>query len=219
MEAIAARHVAETFASRVALLWPATDGALIVPRAGVDPARCAEADVSVAQWVYDHGHSAGLGADALPGADAAYLPLAGSQRALGVLVVLPSNRRRILLPEQHHLLETFAGQIALAVERSLLPRPRSRRRSPRRPRYWRNTLLASISHDLRTPLAVIAAAGSTLADDSLALDAQGRARLANSIVSRTRDMTLLISNVLDPDALRDRRGAAAPGTGRCWRIW
>jgi two-component system sensor histidine kinase KdpD len=37
---------------------------------------------------------------------------------LGVLAVLPQQRRRLLLPEQRHLMETFAGQIALAVERA-----------------------------------------------------------------------------------------------------
>ena len=72
------------------------------------------------QWVFDHGAPAGLGTDTLPAAPAQYLPLVGSQRTLGVLAVQPvySQRRRLLLPEQRHLLETFAGQIALALERA-----------------------------------------------------------------------------------------------------
>jgi two-component system sensor histidine kinase KdpD len=197
MESIAARHVHETFASHVALLWPAGDGALAVPQYSLDPIRYDGADVSVAQWVYDHGHAAGLGADALPGAEAVYLPLAGSQRTLGVLVVLPRNRRRLLLPEQYHLLETFAGQIALAVERSLLAEAAQEARIATQTEVLRNTLLASISHDLRTPLAVITTAGSTLAEEGLMLSVQARTQLANSIVSRARDMNQLISNVLD----------------------
>ena len=53
-------------------------------------------------------------------APALYLPLGDAQRQLGVLAVLPQNRRRVLLPEQLHLLETFAGQIGLALERARL---------------------------------------------------------------------------------------------------
>ena len=78
------------------------------------------ADLAVAQWVQDHGEPAGLGTDTLPGSEALYLPLKGSQAVLGVLGVLPANPRRVLLPEQFHLLETFAGQIALALERAQL---------------------------------------------------------------------------------------------------
>ena len=78
------------------------------------------ADLAVAQWVADHGHRAGLGSDTLPAAPALYLPLSTGRETLGVLAVLPDNRRRVLLPEQRHLLETFAGQIALAVERARL---------------------------------------------------------------------------------------------------
>ena len=59
------------------------------------------------------GDRAGLGSDTLPAAPALYVPLAQEARSaqLGVLAVLPSNPRRVLLPEQRHLLETFAGQI------------------------------------------------------------------------------------------------------------
>jgi two-component system sensor histidine kinase KdpD len=61
----------------------------------------------------------------------------------------------------------------------------------------RNTLLASISHDLRAPLAVITGASTALADPSLSFDPEARASLARTIASRARDMSELVSNVLD----------------------
>ncbi|MET0291925.1 MAG: DUF4118 domain-containing protein, partial [Steroidobacteraceae bacterium] len=97
MRDIAVRHVAETFASQAVLLLPDGEGHL---RSSADPKVGFEADASVAQWVFDHGNPAGLGTGALPGQNALYLPLAGAARTLGVLAVLPANRRRVLLPEQ-----------------------------------------------------------------------------------------------------------------------
>lgn len=61
----------------------------------------------------------------------------------------------------------------------------------------RNTLLASISHDLRTPLSVIAGAGSTLADHGRDIDEASRIALARSIQTTAQDMAELVSNVLD----------------------
>jgi two-component system sensor histidine kinase KdpD len=114
-----------------------------------------------------------------------------------VVAVLPSNRRRVLLPEQRHLLETFAGQTALALERARLAESAETARVAAESESLRNTLLASISHDLRTPLAVIAGAGSTLAQHGATLDAATRTALARSIESKAREMSELVSNVLD----------------------
>jgi two-component system sensor histidine kinase KdpD len=114
------------------------------------------ADLSVAQWVYDNAAPAGLGTDTLPAAIAQYLPLKGSHHALGVLAVEPTQRRRLLLPEQRHLIDTFAAQIALALERAGLQDAAEQSRVTAETERLRNTLLASISHDLRSPLAVIA---------------------------------------------------------------
>jgi two-component system, OmpR family, sensor histidine kinase KdpD len=75
-------------------------------------------DLAIAQWVFDHSAPAGLGTDTLPGAPVQYLPLKSARHTLGVLAVEPTQRRRLLLPEQHHFLETFAAQIALALERA-----------------------------------------------------------------------------------------------------
>ncbi len=126
-------------------------------------------------------------------------------QTLGVLAVQAANQRRVLLPEQRHLLETFAGQIALALERIQLAHAAESSRVEAETESLRNTLLASISHDLRTPLAVIAGAGSALADPGGELDAESRRKLAQSIETRARDMSDVISNVLDLTRLESDR--------------
>jgi len=123
--------------------------------------------------------------------------LGDAERKLGVLAVLPSNPRRVLLPEQRHLLETFAGQIGIAIERARLAEVAEAARVSGERESLRNTLLASISHDLRTPLAVLAGAGSTLAERGDALDAETRTSLARSIEKKAHEMSEVISNVLD----------------------
>jgi two-component system sensor histidine kinase KdpD len=114
-----------------------------------------------------------------------------------VLAVLPLNARRVLLPEQSHLLDTFAGQIGLALERVRLAEVAEASSLAAERETLRNTLLASISHDLRTPLAVMAGAGSTLAERGATLDEPTRTALARSIETKALEMSDLVSNVLD----------------------
>jgi two-component system sensor histidine kinase KdpD len=194
---VAVRHVAEVFRCKVVVLLPDARGRLRYPRDKPGETALRRADLAVAQWVADHGRQAGLGTDTLPGATALYEPLGDVERHLGVLAVLPENRRRVMLPEQRHLLETFAGQIGLALERALLAEQAEAARVSAEGESLRNTLLASISHDLRTPLAVMAGAGSTLADHGALLDEATRSALARSIETKAREMSDLISNVLD----------------------
>jgi len=197
MARVAVRHVAEVFDSSAVVLTPDSTGRLKYPAGSPLESSFRGADLSVAQWVFDHGQRAGLGTDTLPAAPAVYLPLVGTQRTLGVLAVLPTNRRRILLPEQRHLLETFAGQIALAWERAALGEEAANSRIAAASESLRNTLLASISHDLRNPLAVIAGAASTLARHGSALEPAAQRSLALSIEEQAHEMSNLISNVLD----------------------
>jgi Osmosensitive K+ channel histidine kinase len=197
MAQVAVRHVAEVFSSAAVVLRPDAHGRLAYPTATPIEESFRGADLSVAQWVFDHAALAGLGTDTLPAAPAIYLPLRGAQRIRGVLAVLPTNRRRILLPEQRRLLETFAGQIALAWERTALGEEAATSRVVAETETLRNTLLASISHDLRTPLAVITGAASTLARHGDAMETSARQSLAESIEEQAHEMSNLISNVLD----------------------
>lgn len=197
MATVAVRHVAEVFACKAAVLLPDASGQLRYPRETPIENSFIQADLPIAQWVFDHGKRAGLGSDTLPAAPALYIPLSNEPRRLGVLAVLPENPRRVLLPEQRHLLETFAGQLGLAMERAQLAETAEAARVAAETESLRNTLLASISHDLRTPLAAIAGAGSTLAEHGRQLDEETRTSLARSIETKARDMSDLVSNVLD----------------------
>ena len=194
---VSVRHVAEVFRCQAVVLLPDATGQLRFPTDPPGESALRGADLAVAQWVTDHGRQAGLGTDTLPGAPAVYVPLGDARRPLGVLAVLPENRRRVMLPEQRHLLDTFAGQTGLALERALLAEQAESARVSAEGESLRNTLLASISHDLRTPLAVMAGAGSTLAERGEALDPATRATLARSIATKACEMSELISNVLD----------------------
>ena len=197
MARVAVRHVAEVFQCHAVILLPDVDGKLHHPQERPLDQSFRSADLAVAQWVTDHGKQAGLGTDTLPAATGLYVPLGDERQRLGVLAVLPSNPRRVLLPEQHHLLETFAGQIGLALERARLAESAEEANLARERESLRNTLLASISHDLRTPLAVIAGAGGALADRGALLDESTRVSLARSIEAKATEMSGLVSNVLD----------------------
>jgi len=203
MARVAVRHTSEVFDSQVVVLVPDARGRLRYPEGESISGSLHGADLDVAQWVQDHGEAAGLGTDTLPASQALYLPLKGTQAAprsthgvLGVLAVLPVQPRGVLLPERYHLLETFAGQVALALERAQLAEQAQRATVNAETESLRNALLASISHDLRTPLAVISGASSSLAERGERLSAEQRRELARSIFEQSQEMAELIANVL-----------------------
>jgi two-component system sensor histidine kinase KdpD len=208
MARVAVRHVSEVFDSQVVVLLPDSNQEIHYPKTESASGSLHGADLAVAQWVQDHGEPAGLGTDTLPSGEALYLPLPGAQSALGVLAVLPANPRRVLLPEQFHLLETFAAQIALALERAQLAERAQRASIEAETEGLRNALLASISHDLRTPLAVIAGASSSLLEKGKVLSEPSREELARSIYEQSRQMADLVANVLQMTRLEG--GAIAP---------
>src|SRR2546426_755925 len=212
MARAAVRHVSEVFESQAVVLFPDAAGRIRHPRGASTPGSLRGADLAVAQWVQDHGEPAGLGTDTLPSAESVYLPLKGSQAVLGVLAVLPANVRRVLLPEQFHLLETFAGQIAISLERALLAEQAQRAQVDAETEGLRNALLASISHDLRTPLAVISGASSSLVERGERLGADERKALAASIFEQSQQMGDLVGNMLEMTRLE----AGAIALNRDW---
>jgi two-component system sensor histidine kinase KdpD len=182
--AAASRHIQDAFASRVTTLLPDEHGVL-------------PGDDGVAQWVMEHGRMAGLGTDTLPASPALCLPLAGRSGTLGVVRIEPRDPRDALDPVRRQLLETFVGQAALALERAVLAERHNQAQMLVEAERLRTSLLSSLSHDLRTPLAGIEGAASSLLEDGAGFGPEARRELAHTILDQSRRMTRLIGNLLD----------------------
>src|SRR5262249_19705698 len=155
--------IAEGFDSEVHLLFPerTSRGLVLQPLGSTSEAVLDEHDLGVAKWVFENGERAGRGTDTLPSASTLFLPLETRQGIVGILGVRPRPAGRPLLffsSDQLRLLETFAGQVALAQERILTAQDAQRAHLQVEAERLRNSLLSAVSHDLRTPLAAIAGA-------------------------------------------------------------
>ncbi len=195
--AVAMKHIGEVFSSRVVILLPDEKGALAVPVTAPETFALDERESSVAQWVFDHSQRAGLGTDTLPGAMGLYLPLLTSSGTVGVLGILPDPASSLLDQEQIHILESFSNQTAMALERALLAEETQQAILKAEREVLRNTLLSSVSHDLRTPLAAITGAATTLLQGDAALDKANRQELTQTIYEEAEHLNQLIRNVLD----------------------
>jgi two-component system sensor histidine kinase KdpD len=193
---IAVRHVYGEFSSRNVILFPDASGRIVYPADKGLPESLHGCDLDVAQWVFDHDEMAGQGTNTLPGSKAVYFPLAGVDKVIGVLALLPVNLRRVFLPEQRKLLETFIGQIAQAIERVRSADQAKNAHIQVEAERLRNSLLSSISHDLRTPLATIVGSSSTLAEDDETLEPEDRQELSRAICDEALRMSNLVNNIL-----------------------
>ena len=190
-------HLYSEFGSRNVILFPDANGRIVYPADIALSESLHAADLSVAQWVMDHNEIAGQGTHTLPGAEAIYFPLSNKETMLGVLVLLPVNLRRVFLPEQRKLLETFLGQIAQAITRVRLTEQARKTQVDIEAERLRNSLLSSISHDLRTPLASIVGSASALMEKNNALKAEEKLELSRAIYDEGLRMSSLVNNILD----------------------
>jgi two-component system sensor histidine kinase KdpD len=193
----AVKHLHEVFDSPSAILLPDERDTIIYPRGKSLFGSLHGADLGIAQWVYDHGAPAGRGTDTLSGSDTLYLPMVGSERTLGVIALLPTDPRRVLVPEQQRLLQMFASQIALALERVELATQAQDTLFRMEAERLRNALLSTISHDLRTPLAAIVGAAGGLLSKTYQLNDEARKELVQTIQDEATRMSGLVNKVLE----------------------
>ncbi|MBL8872702.1 MAG: sensor histidine kinase KdpD [Planctomycetaceae bacterium] len=155
-------------------------------------------EFATAQWVLDNNEPAGAGTNTLPSTEALYLPLSTPDNVAGVMAVQPSNPKQPLSFDARQLLETYATQIAFAIERINLAERSQKAELEFETEKLRSSLLSAVSHDLRTPLAAIAGAASSL-DANInhkLLDGLNH-ELLETIVDESQRLTRLVENLLN----------------------
>jgi two-component system sensor histidine kinase KdpD len=195
---IAARFLRSEFEARSGLLVADLQDRVAPPLPlslpGFEPA--ASIDLGVAQWAHSHAQAAGHGTDTLPGSPVLYLPLKAPMRVRGVLAIEPKNPARLIGPEQRRLLDTCASLLAISLERIHYVDVAQSTTLQMESERLRNSLLAAISHDLRTPLAALVGMA-----DSLALVEPAPTGAQGEIVTGMREaalrMNALVNNLLD----------------------
>ncbi len=191
---ISDKYVEQAFRAKASVLFPDEHDRLVnaSPTTGNAPSL----DIALAQWAFDHAEPAGAGTDTLPASRPLYVPLRAPMRTRGVIVVEPANPRLLMIPEQRQLLDTYAALIAIAVERVHFVTVAQDTLVVIETERLRNSLLAALSHDLRTPLTALVGMSETLA---LALARHGSPLHpeAQAITEQALRTAQLVSNLLD----------------------
>lgn len=154
------------------------------------------AELAVARWCQEHGAPAGAGTRNLPGTAGLFLPLRSGRGKEGVLAVRPRTGGAPPDPGQRLLLDAFVEQAARALERLGDAAERQRVEHEAEAERLRSTLLASVSHDLRTPLATITGAASSLLDGGAAIAPGVQRELLQSIADEAGRLNELIGNLV-----------------------
>ena len=203
--ASAGLFVHATFGSRCALYILGLDDRLKLASPAADDMPPLES--ALAQWVYDHGQPAGAGTATLSNSELLYLPLKAPMRTRGVLA-LAARRSLFSNPESRRQIEAYATLIAIALERLHYVEVAQQALVSMESEKLRNSLLAAVSHDLRTPLTSLVGMTDTLARQQpvLPADVQDTIRAMRDQAQR---MHALVANLLDMAAAKRRHAAAA----------
>ncbi len=184
----AVRHVEDILGGTAVVLMRAGDG--LHPAAGTLP--LADRERAAAQWSLEHGQPAGHGTTTLANTGVTAIPLRSADTTLGVLVVAATPG----FDEQRHLIDALARQAGFAIGRADLAIEAREATVRARTEELRSSLLSAVSHDLRTPLAVITGAATSLRDEAAHVTPDARAALLDTIVHEAQRLERVLQNLL-----------------------
>ncbi len=197
----AARGVEEILGVHSLVLSCGADGRVLVPTELQRSADFRDTDVAAANWAAEHHEMAGAGTSTLPAAAWCFLPVLSGERALGVMALQARAGADVHSAEARRLLFSLQAQLAGAWERFNLLKYAEEAKVQRAAEGLRSALLASVSHDLRTPLVSVIGSLSAMHELVGKLNADDQAQLVNTALLEAERLNRLIQNLLDATRL------------------
>lgn len=176
--------------SEAAVLLPGPNG---LDRHAASVLTVSAKEESVAAWAFQNRQPAGRFTDTLPESEALHLPLLMGDRAEGVLAIRLTTAPTLA---QRELLEAFAAQLAIALAKERALRAESDARVARDSEKLQKTLLDSVSHELKTPLAAIHGALESPTPDLAEI--RSATRRLRRVVEELLDVTRIESGLVQP---------------------
>jgi len=190
-----ARNIEESLGAQIAVLLP--DGERLELKRASSGLALGIKESAVADWAFKNRSPAGRGTDTLVSAELLYLPMQTSGAVLGILGVKLSDQADYSSPLSRRLLQAFATQASLAIERVHLGKQAEQAQILEARETLERALLNSISHDLRTPLVSITGALGALRDKRSVLEAETREDLLDAAWEEAGRLNRFVGNLLD----------------------
>lgn len=193
---IVVNHIAETVDAEVVMYLPEVKDHLRIVAASTEYCDLVlePEESAVANWSFKHLHRCGAGTDTLPGAKGIYLPVKTEEKVFGVLGIKATSQLSL---EQINILDASAGLAALGIARLKLAEEDQNIKTLEERERLSAALFNSISHDMKTPLASILGAVSSLVDDEDLYSSDQKSTLLASIKRGALRMNRVVSNLLD----------------------
>jgi two-component system sensor histidine kinase KdpD len=193
----ATTHAQKALGAKTAVMLLPEDGELRLASAWPPLDSLDVAEASAARWALEKGEPAGWRTGTLPNVRFQFRPLVTPRGAVGVCGIEPKNASEPFSPQDDRTLTSLLDQTAIAIDRSLLVGESIRAAALEENEKLRTTLLSSLSHDLRTPLASITGAVTSLRELGDKMPLHDRQDLLASIEEESARLTRFVSNLLD----------------------
>ncbi len=193
-----AYQIAHSLKTDVVIVLPDASGILRVKTGFPPEDDLDQAELGAAKWSFENNRPAGRGSETLPGAKRLFLPLRTAAGAIGVVGFARGKRPEMLLtPDERRLLDALMDQAAVALERVRLAGQINEARLAAESERLRAALLTSLSHDLKTPLASILGAVTSLRQYRELLDDPAREDLVSTIQEEAERLSRFVASLLD----------------------
>ncbi len=153
-------------------------------------------ELSVAKWAFDKGTPAGWSTETLMSAKAIYIPLKGPSETVGILAYQPYKEEK-LEREQANLITAISKQIAVYLEKELFRERSKQVQELEKSEKMLQTILETISHEMRTPLTSIGGIASALGEEKIIHDKNIREDMLKELTESVDRLNTVVGNILD----------------------